>query len=449
MEKLKFTDLRINKFVLRALEDLELTYPTTIQEKTFSDIKAGKDVVGIAQTGTGKTYAYLLPLLSLWKYTKSLYPQILIIVPTRELVAQVVSEVEKLTPYLNLEVTGVYGGTNMNTHRLAVSQKTDVIVGTPGRLMDLMLEGTLQTKDISKLVIDEVDEMLNLGFRTQLKNIVDLIPAKRQNLMFSATLIPEVEFVIDQFTHFYQKIEAAPSGAPLENIEQCAYELPNFNSKANMLKYLLDNDKSFEKVLVFASTRKFADALYENMNEHFEDEVGVIHSSKSQNNRFDTVAKFEDGTYRFIIATDIVARGLDIENVSHVVNFDLNNTAEQYVHRIGRTGRAESKGKAISFVSEEDKKLKENIEDLMSQKIEMLEVPAEVEISSELIELETEKDHLARDNFYQLDDANANAYHDKKAKNKKVNNKVRHEDLMMQKYGKKKTRGAKPKGKKK
>ena len=449
MEKIKFSDLKINKFVLRALDEMGFEHPTTIQEKVFSDIKAGKDVVGIAQTGTGKTFAYLIPLLSLWKYTKSLYPQILIIVPTRELVAQVVTEVEKLSQFLNLEVTGVYGGTNMNTHRLEVSQKLDVIVGTPGRLMDLMLEGTLQTKDITRLVIDEVDEMLNLGFRTQLKNIVDLIPAKRQNLMFSATLIPEVEFVIDQFTHFYEKIEAAPSGAPLENIEQYAYELPNFNSKANMLNYLLETDQDLEKVLVFASTRKMADALYERMNESFEDEVGVLHSSKSQNNRFDTVNKFEDGTYRFIIATDIVARGLDIENVSHVINFDLNNAAEQYIHRIGRTGRAENKGKAISFVSETDQKLKENIETLMSQKIKVLEVPAEVEISTELIELETEKDHLASDNFYKVDAANAAAFHDKKAKNKKVNNKIRHKDLMMKKYGKKKTRGAKPKGKKK
>jgi len=444
-----FEDLKINKFVLKALTELNLTKPTTIQEKTFSDIKAGKDVVGIAQTGTGKTYAYLLPLLSLWKYSKSLYPEILIIVPTRELVAQVVAEIEKLSQFLNLEVTGVYGGTNMNTHRLAVSQKLDIVVGTPGRLMDLMLEGTLQTKNISKLVIDEVDEMLNLGFRTQLKNIVDLIPAKRQNLMFSATLIPEVEHVIDQFTKFYIKIEAAPSGAPLENIEQIAYELPNFNSKANMLTHLFETDDTLKKVLVFASTRKFADALYEKMNEKFENEVGVIHSSKSQNNRFDTVSKFEDGTYKFIIATDIVARGLDIENVSHVINFDLNNTPEQYIHRIGRTGRAESKGTAIAFITPKDDKVKESIETLMGQKIKTLPLPEEVETTEILIDLEEEKDHLARDNFYKVDDSKAAAFHDKKAKNKKINKKIRHEDLMMQKYGKKKTRGAKPKRKKK
>jgi ATP-dependent RNA helicase RhlE len=380
----------------------------------------------------------------MWKYSKSPYPQILIIVPTRELVVQVEEEVRKLCVYMNCEVAGVFGGVNMQNHRQAVSGKLDVVVGTPGRLMDLMLAGSLRTKDLNTLIIDEVDEMLNLGFRTQLKNIVDLIPVKRQNLMFSATMIPEVEYVVHQFTEFYEKIEAAPSGAPLENIEQSAYEVPNFNTKANLLSYLLENHPEMEKVLVFAGTRKMADALYNRMNDEWEDKVGVIHSSKAQNNRFNTVNRFEDGTYRFIIATDIVARGLDVFGVSHVVNFDLPSTSEQYVHRIGRTGRAEEKGVAISFVSEKEKEYKESIEALMKIIIPMREVPSEVSFTDELIELETEKDHLASDNFYKLDDSGA-AFQDKAVKNQKVNNKVRHKDLMHIKYGKPKTRGAKPK----
>ena len=444
MENLSFNDLKINKFLLRALDDLGITNATSIQQKVFSPIKAGRDVVGIAQTGTGKTFAYLVPVLTMWKYSKSPYPQILIIVPTRELVTQVVEEVRKLCVYMNVEVTGVFGGVNMQTHREAVSQKLDVVVGTPGRLMDLMLAGSLRTKDLNTLIIDEVDEMLNLGFRTQLRNIVDLIPEKRQNLMFSATMIPELEDVIHRFTELYEKIEAAPSGAPLENIEQSAYEAPNFNSKANLLSYLLEHDQDMKKVLVFAGTRKMADALYNRMNEELEDQVGVIHSSKPQNNRFNTVDRFENGTYRFIIATDIVARGLDVSGVTHVVNFDLPSTSEQYIHRIGRTGRADQKGISISFVSEKEMEYKESIEALMKFTIPLKEVPKEVFFTDELIELETEKDHLASDNFYKLDDSGG-AFHEKAAKNKKVNNKIRHKDLMHQKYGKPKTRGAKPK----
>ncbi|MEJ6695668.1 MAG: DEAD/DEAH box helicase [Chitinophagales bacterium] len=444
----QFDQLKINKFLLRALDDMGFEEPTSIQDKVFSSIKAGKDVVGIAQTGTGKTFAYLLPALTNWKFTKSPYPQILILVPTRELVIQVEEEVKKLTEFMSVDVAGVFGGVNMQNHREAVSGRLDVVVGTPGRLMDLILCGALRTKDLKVLIIDEVDEMLNLGFRTQLRNIVELIPEKRQNLMFSATMIPEVEDVIHQFTSFYEKIEAAPSGAPLENIEQLAYLAPNFNSKANLLSYLLKQDEGMKKVLVFAGTRKMADALHKRMNEEFDDQVGVIHSSKAQNNRFNTVNRFADGTYRFIIATDIVARGLDVAGVSHVINFDLPSTSEQYVHRIGRTGRAEERGAAIAFVSEKELAYKASIEELMNFTIPLKEKPEEVDFTDELIGLETEKEHLASDNFYKLDDSGS-AFHEKAKKNQKVNTKVRHKDVMHQKYGKPQTRGVKPKGKKK
>tara|TARA_Y100000385_G_scaffold140815_1_gene146201 strand:- start:108 stop:1466 length:1359 start_codon:yes stop_codon:yes gene_type:complete len=444
----QFDQLKINKFLLRALNEMGFEEPTSIQDKVFSSIKAGKDVVGIAQTGTGKTFAYLLPTLTNWRFTKSPYPQILILVPTRELVIQVEEEVKKLTEFMSVEVAGVFGGVNMQNHREAVSGRLDVVVGTPGRLMDLILCGALRTKDLKVLIIDEVDEMLNLGFRTQLRNIVELIPEKRQNLMFSATMIPAVEDVIHQFTSFYQKIEAAPSGAPLENIEQLAYLAPNFNSKANLLSYLLKQDEGMKKVLVFAGTRKMADALHKRMNEEFEDLVGVIHSSKAQNNRFNTVNRFADGSYRIIIATDIVARGLDVAGVSHVINFDLPSTSEQYVHRIGRTGRAEERGGAIAFVSEKEMAYKASIEELMNFTIPLKEIPEDVLFTDELIGLETEKEHLASDNFYKLDDSGS-AFHQKAKKNQKVNTKVRHKDVMHQKYGKPQTRGVKPKGKKK
>lgn len=449
MENPSFEEFNLNKFLLPALNDLGITSPTVIQQKVFAPVKSGKNIVGIAQTGTGKTFAYLLPILSTWKFTKSIFPKILIIVPTRELVVQVEEEINKLCKYMPVEVAGVFGGVDMARHRLAVNGKLDMVVGTPGRLMDLILDGSLRAKDINTLVIDEVDEMLNLGFRTQLRNIVDLIPAKRQNLMFSATLIPEVKEVIDLFVDVFETIEAAPSGAPLENIEQYGYEIPNFNSKVNLLTHLLNSDKTMSKVLVFAGTRKMADALYNRINPDFEDQVGVIHSSKAQNNRFNTVNRFEDGTYRFIVATDIVARGLDVNGVTHVINFDIPKVAEQYIHRIGRTGRAESKGIALSFFNPQDADYKADIENLMSLKIPISEVPKEVVISDELIDLEKVKDFIEEDYTPIREFSGGGAFHEKSDKNKKVNNKIRHKDLMHKKYGKPKTRGDKRQNNKK
>jgi len=434
---MRFRDLNLNKSLLSALDDLDIEVPTSIQEKTFSPIMAGQDVVGIAQTGTGKTYAYLLPCLKMWKFTKSPYPQVLIIVPTRELVAQVVEEVEKLAKYISLEVAGAYGGTNIKTQKAEISVGVDVVVGTPGRLVDLLLDGVLKAKLIKRLIIDEVDEMLNLGFRTQLNTILEFLPAKRQNLMFSATMPEEVEQIINNFTDYYTKIEAAPSGAPLENIEQYRYQIPNFNSKANLLELLLKEDAEMQKVLVFVGTKKFADALYERMEPNFQERVGVMHSSKSQNSRFNTVSKFQDGTYQFIIATDIIARGLDVSQVTHVVNFDLTDTAEKYIHRIGRTGRAEKKGIAISFVNEEEEKYKLEIEDLMGMTIPLKALPENLTISEELIPLEEVEEFIPYNNHkMKTHTPSGDAFHEKIEKNKKVNNKIRHEDLMKKKYKK-------------
>jgi len=443
-----FSDLNLNKPLLNALADINLTTPTTIQYKVFSTIMSGKDVIGIAQTGTGKTFAYLLPILRLWKFSKSPHPRILIIVPTRELVAQVVASIKELTSYMNVIVTGVYGGTNMKPQKAALHEGSDIVVGTPGRLLDLMIHGALKTKGLKQIVIDEVDEMLNLGFRTQLKNITDFLPLKRQHLMFSATMTSEVEVVINAFTDYYEKIEAAPSGAPLEHIEQVAFKLPNFNSKANMLELLLKQNQDMSKVLVFVKTKKMADALFDRLSPVFEDALGIIHSSKSQNYRFKTVDQFQDGTCRCLIATDIIARGLDVMAVTHVINFDLTDTPEKYIHRIGRTGRSEMKGIAISFVSEEDSEYQKKIESLMNQSITVRELPEELILSEELIDLEKPIDYVPFDvHKTKKVEPSGPAFHEKKEKNKKVNNKIRHVELMKMKYGKPKKRPSKRKRK--
>lgn len=432
-----FADLNLSTQLLNAIEELGLTEPTAIQLKAFSPIMAGRDVVGISQTGTGKTFAYLMPILRLWKFEKKIEPQVLIVVPTRELVVQVVEAAEKLTTYMNAKVVGVYGGANMRPQKMALAEGADIVVGTPGRTVDLITHGSLRTKKLKRIVIDEVDEMLNLGFRTQLKNLVEFLPEKRQHMMFSATMTEEVELVINQFTTYYEKIEAAPSGAPLENIEQYGYSIENFNSKANLLELLLNSDSEMKKVLVFARTKKFADALYERLEPAFDESLGIIHSSKSQNFRFRTVNEFQEGSCRCLIATDIIARGLDVSAVTHVVNFDLTDTAEKYIHRIGRTGRSEMKGIAISFVSDEDKKYQVQIEALMEQHIAMRELPEGLELSDELILLEEPNDFMPFDvHKTKKVEPSGPAFHEKKGKNKKVNKKVRIVELKKLKYGK-------------
>lgn len=209
-----FDDLNLNRPLLTALDELGYKNPTTIQHKVFPVVMSGRDLCGIAQTGTGKTLAYLLPCLRQWKFNKDKMPQVLIIVPTRELVAQVVETVNSLTTYMSVITVGIYGGVNINTQKTELAKGVDILVATPGRLFDLAMNGAFKTKMIKRLVIDEVDEMLNLGFRTQLKNILDLLPAKRQNLMFSATITEEVEAIIDLYFKDPVRVEAAPTGTP-------------------------------------------------------------------------------------------------------------------------------------------------------------------------------------------------------------------------------------------
>ena len=441
-----FADLNLNAPLLNALNDLGLTTPTTIQHRVFPVVMSGRDVCGIAQTGTGKTFAYLLPCLRQWKFTKDKAPQILIIVPTRELVAQVVENVKELSTYLSLKVVGVYGGVNINTQQIEVMKGMDVLVATPGRFYDLAMNGAFKTKMIKKLVIYEVDEMLNLGFRTQLKNILDYLPPNRQNLMFSATITEDVEALIDIYFNDPVRVEAAPTGTPLENIIQTGYEVPNFYTKVNLLELLLTEDETMTKVLVFAATKQLADQLYEQLESKFPGTVGVIHSNKEQNHRFNTVKQFKDGVYRFIIATDIVARGIDVAEVTHVINFDMPEVPENYIHRIGRTGRADKKGIAITFITEKEKPQLTAIETLMKYEVPVSPLPVNLTISDELTEDEKPKIYMKTDAIKPLKkEEGGAAFHEKSAKNSKVNFIVRHKDRMMKKYGKPIKRGAKKK----
>jgi len=441
---MNFTELNLNSPLINALEVLNITQTTTIQEKAYPVIMSGRDVVGIAQTGTGKTIAYLLPCLRQWKFTKEKNPQILIVVPTRELVVQVVEQVEKLTKYMHVRVVGVYGGVNMIRQTPLIVAGVDVLVATPGRLLDFALNGSLKLKSIKRFIIDEVDEMLNLGFRPQLIRVIDLLPVKRQNLMFSATISEELKDLVHDFFVEPLEIEAAPTGTPLENIKQIGFKVPNFFTKVNLLEFLMNNNPEFSKVLVFTSTKKLADALYEQIEPKFEDQIGLIHSNKSQNNRFEALNSFKAGINRMLIATDIVARGLDISDVSHVVNFDVPEVAENYMHRIGRTGRADKNGVSITFITKADSEIRVNIETLMNKKIPMVKMPDEVEVSKVLIDDELPQIKMKNTlvSIPKKEEGGA-AFHEKKDKNKKVNMKIRRAESMKIKYKKPKTRGQK------
>ncbi|UKM64448.1 DEAD/DEAH box helicase [Flavobacteriaceae bacterium GSB9] len=439
-----FNDLNLNTPLYNALNDLGFNTPTPIQAEAFGLVASGRDMVGIAQTGTGKTLAYMLPILKNLKFSKQDNPRVLILVPTRELVVQVVEEIEKLSKYINNRVLGVYGGTNINTQKQAVGQGLDIIVATPGRLYDLAVSRALQLKSIQKLVIDEVDVMLDLGFRHQLINIFDILPPRRQNIMFSATMTHDVDVLINDFFRNPERISIAVSGTPLENIEQKRYNVHNFYTKVNLLVDFLSDTETFNKVIVFVAYKRMADRLFEKLDEHFKEELCVIHSNKTQNYRLRSIEQFKEGVNRILVATDVMARGLDIDNVSHVINFDTPEFPENYMHRIGRTGRAERKGVAITFSTEKEKEHIENIETLMDMKIPLLKMPEHIEVSTELIP-EERPQIKERNNPTKRkeDDATGPAFHEKKAKNQKVNLGGSYRREITKKYKKPKTRGDK------
>ena len=439
-----FDEFNISKQLQYAITDLGFERPTPIQVEAFSVVASGKDVVGIAQTGTGKTLAYMLPILQQLPFSKQLQPRVLVLVPTRELVVQVVEEIEKFGKYSSIRVVGVYGGVNMNRQKEAVLEGMDIVVATPGRLYDLVLSRALQLKSVKKLVIDEVDVMLDLGFRFQLTNIFDLLPERRQNIMFSATMTDEIDALIQDFFIGAQKISVAVSGTPLDTISQQAYAVPNFYSKVNLLLHLLKDKQLYVKVLVFVSNKKSADLLFELLAERFADEICVIHSNKTQNYRLRSIRQFDEGSNRILVTTDVMARGLDLDEISHVINFDTPAFPENYMHHIGRTGRAEKEGSSLLLFTEKETPAKVAIEALMEYEIPLMEWPLEVELSKQLTAEEQPNHNEPNNPINRKADAEAGSgFHEKKEKNKLVNQGGSYKRIIKQKYKKPKTKGDK------
>ncbi|NQY08528.1 MAG: DEAD/DEAH box helicase [Flavobacteriales bacterium] len=437
-----FDQLKISTPLRNAIDELGFVTPTPIQKESYSVILSGQDMVGIAQTGTGKTFAYVIPILQQLSYSEQTNPKVLILVPTRELVLQVVQEINKLLTYITIRAIGVYGGANINNQRMACAQGADIVVGTPGRLYDLVISRSLSLKAVKQVVIDEVDVMLDLGFELQLERIFEHLPSQRQHVMFSATMTDEVDYLIEDYFKSPVKIAIKLSGTPLENISQESYFVSNFYTKINLLVHLLSDAEEFSKVLVFVSTKKRADVLFEQLDEELNGACALIHGNKTQNYRLRSIQQFEDGRSRILLATDVIARGLDLDKISHVINFDTPNFPENYMHRIGRTGRAEQKGKSILFFTEKEEFDKADIEELMNYEIPELDFPDEVKENSQLLDEERPNQRAKRNRIMHTEVLNA-AFHEKSEKNQKTNQGGSYAKIIAAKYKKPKRRGDK------
>jgi len=437
---ISFDDIKLSKQIRMALDEAGFEKPTEIQHQVFSPVRSGKDIIGIAQTGTGKTLAYLMPILMKLNFAKGMDPRALIVVPTRELVLQVCETIELLTPYMDIRTLGIYGGVNINTQKEKVYDGVDILVATPGRLMDIYMTRVLKMSQVRTLVIDEADKMMDLGFMPQLNAIFDILPEKHQNLLFSATFSDTVAKMSDDFLFLPERIEVAPQATTVKNIHQIQYRVPNILSKVNLLKHLLEDKEEFNKVMVFTETKKNADRIVDRLEDFLGEELSVIHSNKAQNTRINALNAFKEGRARVMVSSDVAARGIDIEDVSHVINFDIPTNYVEYVHRVGRTGRAEKEGTAISFVNEGEEELMEKIEDLIRKPVSLESVPLDVEITSQL--LEDEKKQTRNIKVKNTIRRDTGAFHQKKAKNMKTpsGSKGRQKQLEAQKRNKKKRR---------
>ncbi len=414
--KRTFEELKIAKSILKSLDEIGFIEPTPVQQKAIPIINSGANIVGVAQTGTGKTAAYLLPLLTKLRKPEGTAPRVVIIVPTRELAIQVGEDVAELTAYSELRHAAIFGGIGWTKHAALLEPGIDILIATPGRMWDLYQTGVLVLKKVKYLVIDEADRMLDLGFLPQLKQLQEVIPVKRQNLLFSATFSESIENLSEEFLDHYEKLEIAPSATPVEKVTQIAYRVPNYRTKLNLISNFLEDEERFNRVVIFVKIKEHADGVFKVVQRKTEGEIRILHSNKGQNARINSIRAFKDGEVRVLITTDVSARGMDVSQVSHVINFDIPNDYEDYIHRIGRTARAGNKGDAITLVDPSDEWHWGKIEELIRMDIELLEMPENVEI----IETESKEnqDHLREiDRQRKIDDPTfKGAFHRKKKK---------------------------------
>ena len=436
-EAVGFEAFKLNRQLLNAIEEAGYTAPTAIQEKAIPLALAGHDVLGIAQTGTGKTAAYVLPILMKTKYAQGALPRALVLAPTRELVMQIEEVCSDLGKYTGLRVVCLYGGIGPKTQIEQIEAGVDIIIATPGRFMDLYKKGIILTKELKTMVLDEADKMMDMGFMPQIRSILEVIPVKRQNLLFSATFAPRVEGLAAEFLEFPERVEVTPSATTAETIAQVKYFVPNIRTKLYLLEHLLLLE-DVTRAIIFTRSRKNAEEVYQFLSRSKFGEVRVIHANKGQNTRINSMDDFKAGDVRILVATDVASRGLDVSMVSHVVNFDVPLIYEDYVHRIGRTGRAENVGKAVTFINPAEAWHFERIEGLIRMEVPEYQIPQPVTVTETPF---AEKQIYARelDKLKQKENPDyKGAFHDKKARPKK--NIGKGEKVKAKKSGSKKNR---------
>ena len=368
-----FQDLNLHEGILKALQEMGFVTPTPIQEQAIPEILSGLDLRASAQTGTGKTAAFLLPALNRLTVpspTRSFGPRVLILVPTRELAMQVAEEATKYSRFLpRMKTVCIYGGAPYPIQNRELSRPYEILVATPGRLIDHMERGRIDFSRIEMLVLDEADRMLDMGFIDPVEKIAAALPKTRQTLMFSATLKGSVMKLSKSLLNNPIEISVTPDNAKHENIEQRLLNVDDMHHKQQLLNHLL-NDPAVIQAIIFTSTKRNADHLVDTLYESgFH--VAALHGDMNQRQRTRTITQLRDGQIRILVATDVAARGIDVQAISHVINYDLPNSAEDYVHRIGRTGRAGAKGIAMSFAAPRDMHLVKAIEQFTGQKIEV------------------------------------------------------------------------------
>ncbi len=411
-----FEELGVGKSILKALDEIGFIEPTPIQQQAIPVIKSGQDILGIAQTGTGKTAAYIIPVLNKLVKAEGEEPRVIILVPTRELSIQVGEEIKKLTQFSNIRHVAVYGGIGWTRHAALFENGIDILVATPGRLWELYKQGVFVFKKVKTLVIDEADRMLDMGFMPQLRRLFEVIPPKRQNLLFSATFSGKIEEMSHEFLTFPVRVEVTPSATTVENVEQYFYRVPNLKTKLNLINYLLKDEELYQRVIIFCRTKVNAEEVYKNLKRRISGEVRILHSDKAQSTRINTLERSKSGEVRVLISTDVAARGIDFVEITHVINLELPPAYEDYVHRIGRTARASFHGVALSLIGPCDDFHLSNIEELIRLKIEEKPLPEEVEVvESTKEELQAVARELDRQRKL-IDPEFLGAFHEKKSR---------------------------------
>lgn len=371
-----FTSLNLDSEILKALAESGYSKPTPIQENAIPKILEGHDLLASAQTGSGKTAAFILPALNRLKNAplqKGSGPRILILVPTRELAMQVATQAVKYSKYLpRVKTVCLYGGAPYPVQNRQLARPYDILVATPGRLIDQYDNGRIDFSRVELFVLDEADRMLDMGFISSVEKLSSVLPKKVQTILFSATLEGEILRLSKNLLDQPIEIKLASNKKRHENIEQCLYFADNLSHKMKLLDHLL-NDETIKQAIIFTSTKFFANELMENLRE-MGHEVGVLHGDLNQRQRTYTTRQLREGKISLLVATDVAARGIDIPAISHVFNFDLPSNIEDYTHRIGRTGRADAKGIAISLALLKDRRLVESIERFTGKAIEKREV---------------------------------------------------------------------------